>query len=208
VTAKAYDSGRQLEVHLGPEKAKQVSNLLLQGEKISNLVERIQGEWKLMLDKKPETVRTILYRYNRGVTKKQTVKRVIDTVTVSKHVKVTTLTELADLCAKQKKRIEKALTMEDRAPLLLEAASREMRLLKDMLRDLALLQIETGILARAPKTIQGMISDPSGRTTQFAWLESDENLLSALKEEAGMLDDRTLDGEAIDVEVSDDESAG
>jgi hypothetical protein len=195
-----------MEAHLGTEKTALVKNLLLQGESINDLVKRIQDEWGLMTDKKPATVQTMLYRFSRGIVKKETVRRVIDTVTASKHVRVTTLTELAGLCEKQKKRLEKALTMESKGPMLLSMVSNEFRLMKDMLRDLALLQIETGILPRAPKTIAGMISDPStGKVTNFAWMEGDESLLDALRSEARLSFDNAFEGEAVEVEVENDD---
>ena len=177
----AYQNGRRIEAEVGPEKAAQLRAMLASGKSAKDMVPVIQGEWNLMTDKKPNTVLTMLHRYSRSYVKTETIQRVMATVKNSKHVKVSSLEDLAQLCEKQKGRLKAALKMEKTMNgLLTQQGSNEIRLLAGMLKDLALLQIETGLLPRAPKTVQGFNVDPQGRATHFGWVENEESLLQRL----------------------------
>lgn len=180
--AASYNNGTKLEILIGPDRAQEVSRLLLQGAEVKDLVPVIQNEWQLLTDKKPATVKTMLYRYNRQVVKRETLRRVAATVTTASHLAVTTLEDLSNLCKRQKLRVEKALTTEDLAKgMLTDMATKQITLYGSLLKDLAVLQIETGLLPRAPKTVKGMMMGPDGVPTAFGWVENDDALLDALK---------------------------
>lgn len=202
MAADAYNTGVALEARIGPEKSAQLRSCLLQGMKVPTLIRKIKDEWGLLPELKDSTVQTMLYRFGRGVVKVETAQRVMKTIASCKHVKVTTLEEIGFLIEKQKKRLEKALAMEEKTPLLLDSTRKEMLLLKDLLRDLAYLQIETGILPRVPKTVQGMLVGGDGKTALFSWQLSDDDLLRGLRleaEERGSTEDTlTIEGETDD----------
>jgi hypothetical protein len=186
----SYNAGKQLEIQLGPERAAELKSLLLQGKPVRELVPIVQNEWKLFEDKKPGTVQTMLYRYSRGVVKQEAVARVLAAASSSKHVRVTSLEELQDLCEKQKRRLGRALELEEKMNgVLTDQATNQIRLLSDMLKNLALLQLETGLLPRAPKTVKGMMMGGDGQITQFGWVENDDALLDQLTQQTQVTDD-------------------
>jgi hypothetical protein len=180
--AASYNKGSQLEIVIGQPNALDLRNRLLQGEKVKDLVTLVMDTWGFFADKKASTVSTMIYRYSREIVAKDTAKRVLDTVKSGRHVAVTTLEELTELCQKQKNRLEAALKTEAQmGGLLNDMTTKQVQLLGGLLKDLAVLQLETGLLPRAPKTVKGLMMGPDGQPTAFGWVESDEALLDALK---------------------------
>ena len=187
---KAYEINKQLEMELGPDRVRELKLRLTQGESVKTLVPVVQETWGLFPNKKPSTVSTILYRYNRDTVKKEAAARVLATVEKAGHLKVSSLLDMADLCEKQKQRVTKALDLEDKmSGLLTDQASDQIRLLSDMLGKLAYLQLETGLLQRAPKTVKGVMLGADGQATTFGWVESDDDLLNRLTIESQVVRD-------------------
>lgn len=88
--------------------------------------------------------------------------------------KLDTMNELIDLCLLQKKRMHKMYAKEAEGPLLMATVSNEVTSLAGMLRDLAKLQIETGVLPRAARSVAGTleVQDPEGASrgkVSFNW---------------------------------------
>jgi hypothetical protein len=188
--ARAYNNGKQLEIQLGPDRVQQLKLLLTEGKSVKGLVSVVQGEWGLFTDKKPSTVQTMIYRYSRETVKKEAVQRVMATVERRGHVKVSTLEDLADLCEKQKRRVIKAMALEDKMNgMVTDLANNQIRLLADMLSKLAFLQLETGLLPRAPKTVKGVMVGTDGQVTAFGWTENDDDLLNHLTHEIQVTDE-------------------
>lgn len=181
--AASYNKGHSLEIAVGQAHALELRNRLLQGASVKDLVPVIQGEWGVLKDKKPATVQTMLYRYSRKVVKQEAMQRVLATVEKAGHLSVTTLEDLSTLCKQQHGRVKKALALEEKGGqmLLTDMATKQIGLLAGMLKDLALLQMETGILPRAPKTVKGMMVGADGSPTAFGWVENDDTLLLALQ---------------------------
>ena len=65
--------------------------------------------------------------------------------------------------------------MEMDKPILLKTTT----LLKDMLVQLGHLQLETGYLARAARTVKGSVM--AGEVTEFEWTEEQEKLIQELE---------------------------
>jgi hypothetical protein len=89
--------------------------------------------------------------------------------------------ELTELVAHQKDRFEKMYLKEKMAPLLMKQVSEEGRLLKDMLVELGKLQLETGVLQRAPKKVTGSMTDANGAVQSFEWTLEQEQLFKAIE---------------------------
>ena len=64
----------------------------------------------------------------------------------------------------------------------LKNTTNEIRLLKDMLVDLGRVQMETGLLPRAAKTIKGTVTGADGQIKEFAWTEEQEELFKEIEE--------------------------
>lgn len=108
--------------------------------------------------------------------------------------KVDVLKEMHDLCQIQHARLEKAYNTEKQNPaLLMLHVSEAVRDYSKILKDLSLLYLEMGLLPRAPKQVRGMLSDPQGNATMFAFEEQGGSLYAetkaALRELQDMDDD-------------------
>lgn len=181
---KAYNDGLQLERLLGPDRTTELRSRLTQGQTVKSLAPVVQGEWGFFADKKISTVETMLHRYAREVVKKHAIQRVMATVTKRGHVSVSTLETLSDLCQTQQKRLQRALSVEAKMNgLLNDGTTAQIKLLADMLSKLAYLQLETGLLPRAAKTVKGVMMGEDGKPVQFGWVENDDSLLERLGQE-------------------------
>jgi hypothetical protein len=91
--------------------------------------------------------------------------------------------ELTDAVHTQRMRVNKVLSQEAKMPsLLLESASKELDIFTKMSTALAKLQLEAGIIQKAPKKITGAIIDEKGQRKSFAWTEEFTHLEKELEE--------------------------
>ena len=184
----AVRNPHRLEIHLGPDKTQDIRLRLNQGQPIAELVSLIQDEWGLMRDYKPTSLKTLLYQYSKHVVRPAIVERVARfadrrTPGGGSHVEVSSLQELSALCEIQRARVEKCMMLEKPGAPINPQATEQIRLLTDMLHKLAGLQIEVGLLPRAPKTVRGMMLGGDGKPCLFGWTVSDDELLQRLKAE-------------------------
>ena len=171
---------------LGEERVGKIDDLLTKGLPASQVVEVIQGEWKVWTDRKAGTVKKMLERYRKGPLRQRIVHQV---ATATEHIRASTLRarlnaldELNDLVGHQKDRYLKMYEREKPTALLMKQVTEEGRLLKEMLVELGRLQLETGVLARAPKKVTGTITDPNGGVQTFEWTQEQEALFNELNQ--------------------------
>jgi hypothetical protein len=182
-------TGRSLEIYLGHDRTQELRQRLLEGQPVAELVRLIQNEWGRMREYKPGSLKTLLYQYSKHVVRPMMVDRVTRFADRRSpgggtHLQISSLQELSALCEVQRVRVEKCLAAEQKkgAPINPQATE-QIRLLTDMLHKLANLQIDVGLLPRAPKTVRGMMLGGDGTPCAFGWTESDEELLRRIKAE-------------------------
>jgi hypothetical protein len=164
------------------EKAAQA---LIGGEAAIKVVEWLQGEKKVLTDIKPQTLRKMLDRYRSTDLRDNVFTRIsIASANIPVNVivkRINSMTELEELVEIQKKRVQKLLDMEDKtSKLVLKNTTEEIKVLQGLLVQLGFLQLETGVIQRAPKTIRGSVVDPQGGVTEFSWSEEQEKLYKEL----------------------------
>jgi hypothetical protein len=170
---------------LGVERVSEIDEMLGRGIPASQVTRTIQEDWRLLTSDKAASVKKMLERYRRSSLRQKVIDRVagatrgLPIATLKK--KLSAMDELEQLVLVQKGRFEKMLVRENQGPLLLKQVTEEGKLLKDMLVDLGKLQLETGVLRRAPRTIAGTVVDEFGNVRAFEWTEEQEALYRQLE---------------------------
>jgi len=72
------------------------------------------------------------------------------------------------------------IDLEADKPMLLKTTTDELRLMKELLVSLGSMQLETGVMGRATKTITGTVTDGMGLVKAFSWQEAEERLYTEL----------------------------
>jgi hypothetical protein len=177
--------GRFSELRSLPtEVQEEVDTRLNAGTPAREVVGWLQGDGHLT-DKKPDSLKKMLERYKSSDLLEKTRALVLDaTKGMSSPVlsrKLNAMHELNDLCVLQRARVDKILLTENKNEhMVLKQASEEIKLLKENLVALGNLQLETGALRRAPKTVSGTMVDDNGQATSFEWTEETAKLFDLL----------------------------
>ena len=169
---------------LGEARYDELRDRLRKGDSVPGMVRLLQEEWAVCTDVKPDSLRKLLERQRQAL--RQEVVQSLVEFTVGKPTgaivkRIDVLDELEKLAAVQRGRFHKLLAREQQGPLLMDAVSREAKLYQDMLSDLAQLHLETGLIRRAPKQVQGLVTDPDGRSVAFSWTEEQEELMKVIE---------------------------
>jgi hypothetical protein len=169
---------------LGTDIVLQIDEKLIAGE-----TGRMVADWLqkggLLPDVKREALIRMIERYRGTEVREKLVKRIADAqsgkslITVARRA--TALEELEEIARIQRKRVDKMLALEDGKPMLITAASNEIRMLKEILVDLGHMQMETGVIVRAPKTIKGVMMGRNGEEVAFSWTEEQAKLYQELE---------------------------
>lgn len=173
---------------LGEEVMQQIDSRLLTGESTRTIAAWIQDDLGKLKDIQLLSLEKTLRRYRETELRNRTLERITQAQkgaavsTVQKRLNA--LEELDELARLQRARIDKMLMREQDLPngILLKDTAGEMRLLKDTLTDLGRLQLETGLLVRAPKTVKGQLTRPDGTTETFEWTEEQEQMFRELEQ--------------------------
>lgn len=174
---------------LGPARMGQIDDLLTKGVLARDVAHTIQNEWGLCKELGADWLRKMLERYRRTELRERVVRAVagategVRASTLQKRISA--LDRLTDLVELQTGRYHKALQLEGRGQLLLKQATEEGRLLKEMLVELGRLQLETGVLQRAPKKVTGTMTDAAGAVSTFEWTQEQEDLFRSIGGEQG-----------------------
>jgi hypothetical protein len=167
------------------KRREQLDDMLLKGIVASEATRIIQAEWKIWLDEKPATIKKRLERYRSSELKKRLVEQVagatggLRAATLAQRINA--MDELEVLVGQQKVRFSKILQVESKSDsFLLKSATDEGRLLKEMLVELGRLQLETGVLHRAPKKVTGKLTDGNGVEQIFEWTQEQEELFQSI----------------------------
>jgi len=185
-------------LELPPNKLNEVDALLRDGVSALKVAKKIHEEWGLVQGVNRTTLHRYLLRYVRNVVRKRTVEEITERALAVNRQRATThvvqnlnvIDEVERLVVEQKERVEAVARNERKTGrpqgMLLKMVTEEMRFLKDLLVELGRLQLETGIMSRAPKHMTGTLVGPDGRETHFDWTEEQEELY------------RVIEGETVD----------
>lgn len=174
---------------LGDDVLSIVDSRLTAMEPASHIAKWLQEERGVLLEIKQTSVKKMLERYRYGELRNKVMTRIKDAHT---HVPIATvqkrlnaLDELEDIVRIQRGRVDKMLLLEADKPILLKTTTDEIHLLKDALVDLGRMQMETGVLARAPRTFKGQVTGANGEVKQFEWTEAQEELYQEIMRVTG-----------------------
>lgn len=173
---------------LGPEVVQHVDEMLASGIMPSKVAEWLHDEGHLH-DLKLASIKKNLERYRDNVLGEKNRKAMIPAVkqTAAFKKKLLAVDELTDLYLVQRARLEKLLLKEKTLPegIMMNEATKQVQLTREVLDTLGKLQLETGIMRRAPKTLTGSFTDTAtGEEKQFSWTEEH----AALREELDAID--------------------
>ena len=169
---------------LGTDMVLQIDEKLIAGETGRMVADWLQKDG-LLKDVKREALIRMIERYRGTEVREKLVKRIADAQTGKSLITVarraTALEELEEIARIQRKRVDKMLALEDGKPMLITATSNEIRMLKEILVDLGHMQLETGVIVRAPKTVKGVMMGRNGEEVAFSWTEEQAKLYQELE---------------------------
>lgn len=149
---------------LGDETLDTIQMFLREGRTAVDVALWIQEDRKLLTDMEPEALQRMLQRYNKEL-KKETAMVAAQSMVRDMDFagRVDALRETTSMAAIQKARVLKIYEKEQEMPggLLLKQVSEELELFRKILTTLGTLQLETGILPRAPKVQMGQVEQVS-----------------------------------------------
>ncbi|MEK0324433.1 MAG: hypothetical protein QQN63_01910 [Nitrosopumilus sp.] len=188
-------SGKYARIYaLGVDKVAQVDTLLLKGTTASELAVIIQNDWGAMQDLSLSAVERQLRRYRRDIDVKVAARQEValrddkTLLAVTRQVEqIDVIEDMNSLIHTQKIRINRLLEHEASRELsegLLSDVKYEMQQLISMYKLISTLQLETGLMRRAAKTVSGMFSydDDTGRFEFEAKIEDHKALSQATAE--------------------------
>lgn len=184
---------------LGEDVVEVLDARLLEGESCLEMARWIQNDVGKLNDIKTESLKKMLERYRERELRRKTLERITNAQknqSLAKiHKRLNAMETMAGLVEQQQLRVGRILAREDQLPsgLLLKDANNEIRLLKDMLVDLGRLQLETGVLHRAPKKVMGSIMK-DGEEHTFEWTEAQERLFSELENHVMVIEGEATEG--------------
>jgi hypothetical protein len=148
---------------LSDEQLFDLELMLNNSERIMDIVREMQESRGAFIGVSPRYLRDKIIEYNThvvkpGITKKfkVSVPEYREALAIGGAVDV--LKELSELALQQERRVDRAMDAERNSPRSREASSsarKEIKLMGDILQSYAKLQMDTGALRRAPKTISG-----------------------------------------------------
>lgn len=184
---KGYNHKYKRLYDLGSDRLGIVDSLLTKGDSTMSVAEHIQFEWNACTSVKIGTLDKQLSRYRKDVLEPRLVsmanKAAENKTSIVKELKVfndqvDVSAELNEAILMQKARFLKAYAIESaKGPQgkLDPAINKELRPFIDMCRVLAGLQLETGVVRRVPKQVQGFWQQLNSDEVQEFRLEMTQN---------------------------------
>jgi hypothetical protein len=201
---------------LGSDRMGIIDAMLTKGDSTMSVAEKIQFEWNQCTSVKIGTLDKQLLRYRKDILEPRLIAAAKNaaekSTSISKEIKafndqIDVIAQLNDFIAMQAARIKKAYTLEHgkKDGKLDPNINKELRPFTDMCRVLAGLQLETGVLRRVPKQVQGFFQQLSNEEVQEMRLEMTQNddtlkSLNIIKDVLQEAASEIVDGEYIPVE--------
>lgn len=201
---------------LGADRMGIIDSMLTNGESTLSVAERIKVDWGECGAVKIMTLDRQIHRYRKDILEPRLAiaaeNAIADGVSISKGMKkfrdtVDVMDKLTEYINMQGTRIQKAFTKEDlkgKEGKLDQNISRELRVLTDMCKVLAGLQLETGVVRRVPRQVQGFFQQLDSNELQEFRIEMTQNddtlkALATLKDVIQEAASEIIDGEYIPV---------
>lgn len=168
--------------------------MLANGKSVAKVADYLQNELGLFNDMRRASVRRGILRYKSTDLKKRILSsedgdRVLRADPKKVNANVSVLTEQEDLIQYQIKRLDKLKAEAEKTPLAhMSAIDAQIDRLFSMLDRHGRLQLEVGVLQRAPKKISGSFVNSDGTVTVFDWTEEQDQLLNELSGFAKVID--------------------
>lgn len=183
--AKAFTKLHTLPAELVAE----VEEKLLRGDSPLAVGTWLQEDMGVFKDMKLPTLKKNLERYRSTDLKDRVVSGILGankgkSVSTMKK-QLSALDEITDMVMIQRARVEGLMVKEKQmSGLTMKTLSDEIRLFKELCSEMGKLQLETGILARAPKKLTGSVSDPvTGEVRNFSWSEEYDHAMRTIEAE-------------------------
>lgn len=182
---KKYAFGRIKE--LTQALRDEVDQRLLGGATAVDTARWLQNENGKFKDLKLDSLKKNLERYRATDLRDRVVTELVGEKNVSTLAKrMNAMDEMERLCGIQRGRVDALLVKESnvlKSGVVMKMVSDEIRLFKENLVELGKLQLETGVLKRAPKSVSGQVLDPtSGEVKHFNWTEEQNDLYRQLED--------------------------
>jgi hypothetical protein len=169
---------------LSSERQDQILQMLRAGKKADHIAGVIQDGWQALPDMKRESLVRAITRFRSDFVRTNMEQLLLESGALDKAAQIAwnfdALDELQRLYYLQQTRIAKLLDFEQTLPdgLLHNQLSDELRLASKMLARIGLLQLETGILRRAPKDVEAPPPDDTS-VVHFRTNEASEKPIAA-----------------------------
>lgn len=216
---KGYSYKYKRLYDLGSDRMDAIDNMLTKGESPMAVAEHIQFEWNQCTSVKITTLEKQIHRYRKDIHEPRLIAAANaaaeKSTTISKELKayndqVDVMDKLNESINMQWARIQKAYVKEASKGAdgkLDPTINKELRPFTDMCRVLAGLQLETGVVRRVPKQVQGFWQQLTSDEVQEFRLEmtqNDETLksLGVIKDVLQEAAVEIIDGEYLPVEPS------
>lgn len=199
---------------LGAERLGALEQMLMKGMGFSDIVRVIHNEWELWQEVKANTLVKQLGRYRDKylVPRWQHMEKKVATRAIGQDAqsagvrremveRLNVMDRLEEVSEIQRKRILKMAKRESEMPVVTDALTKLFKDYQQGLGQIAHLQLETGILKRAPKVMTGQfgLSDGDGRAVfEFAIIEQQQQR-AALADMSDLLQE-AIEGECTTVE--------
>ena len=157
---------------LEEDKLREIDRRLARGDTAQDVAAFIRKEWGLFKNMVPTTVAKKLSRYRKDVVEGRVAKSLTKSGMMKDLVRlkenINAMEELENLFIIQTDRMKKALNTENQMPnLTTKVAREEVLVCHRILTDLARVQLETGVLQRAPKEYVGEVEEEEEGVLKF-----------------------------------------
>lgn len=174
-------------VSLPAEKLAAIDTHLLSEGSVMELVRLIQGKWGLLTETAPDTLRRYLHRYKLELIEPkqiaiaakfshtENVRRVADQVELL-TARFEPLQELEKLIHTQNARVAKMAILEDKSPTLFDSQTKNIAVLHTMLKDLAGLHMDVGMIRKVPMQVAHVLTpDQHAQMTRIKAFEQERS---------------------------------
>lgn len=155
-----------------------LDSYLLADHPMAKIVDIVMLDWGEFKGSTKEAVRKALYRYKSGhitpkqvkIAAKHSSSRGLQRLTaqlIDLEARLDPVLELEHLVIVQHGRVKKMSELEEKAPTLLDAQTKNISLMGELLNKLIVAQLDTGVLKRVPRSLQVAAVDISNEEREF-----------------------------------------
>lgn len=174
-----------------PEEYEKVEGLISRGVSSYQIAQDVH-EWGLLKDIKWETIKHGLQRHRRRELKARIEKALTSKDGDPEKIlqRISVINTMEKVVATQIERFDKVVKLEADKPLMMDLVGKESDRLMDYLGRIANMYFETGLMARAPKVMKGVVASGTdaitgARVVSFELREDELPLIEGIRDELG-----------------------